>query len=209
MQFTIKRCHRSTLRFVLIKPHQLGIQVTRADHEALVHFWRVIGHMVGIRDEYNLLTDSWATTRPRLQLIMADVYRPSLSRTTDEFRRMADNLLCGLWCFNPFLSTPVYVYLTKMIAGCDGYVYFDADPEMLEQSSDAQVYANRETMGGWWARYTLWLFVTLHSYGLNFAWVRWYMNAQIYISSVIIRWFPFLAIYMFGARQAYVSILGE
>lgn len=195
-------------RFILIKPHLLGVQVTRDDHEALVHFWRVIGHMIGIRDEYNLLTDSWATTRPRLQLIMADVYRPSLSHTTDEFYRMADHLLRGLWCFNPFLSTPVHIYLAKMIAGCDGYVYFDSDPAMLEQSVDAVVYENRQNIG-WSARYTLWLFVTLHSYGLNFSWVRWYMNAQIYLSSVIIRWFPFLAIYMFGVRQAYVRILGE
>lgn len=192
----------------------LGIQVTRANHEALVHFWRVIGHMIGIRDEYNLLTDSWATTRPRMQLMLTEIFQPSLSHTSKDFDRMADHMLSGLQCFSPFLNTPANVYFTKMLCGCTDYVYFGSDPLILEQldgNADSAALFDGKPLHelNWYSRWRLWMFVSLHGYALNFSWIRWYMNLQIYMSKIIITWFPFLAIYSFGVRKAYVRILGE
>lgn len=194
----------------------LGIQVSRANHEALVHFWRVIGHMMGIHDEYNLMTDSWTTTRTRLQLVLDGVYRPLMHNSTAEFYRMADYLITGLWCFNPFLNTQAYVHYMKSMSGCPEYVYFGSDPAILNDealTNDGkelfEVAAENLSLLDWIARWKLWLMVTIFGNLLNFSWVRWYLNQQIYVSIVIIRWFPFLAIYAFGVRRAYVRILGE
>lgn len=41
--------------FALVKPHQLGIKYDNDMHrEAFVHFWAVIGSMLGIKDENNM-----------------------------------------------------------------------------------------------------------------------------------------------------------
>lgn len=41
--------------FALVKPHQLGIKHdNNEDREAFVHFWAVIGSMLGVKDEFNM-----------------------------------------------------------------------------------------------------------------------------------------------------------
>jgi ER-bound oxygenase mpaB/B'/Rubber oxygenase, catalytic domain len=41
--------------YALIRPHLLGIQHdNKEDREAFVHLWAVIGHMLGIKEEFNM-----------------------------------------------------------------------------------------------------------------------------------------------------------
>lgn len=41
--------------FALVRPHLLAIKHDNDDdREAFVHFWAVIGHMLGIKDEFNM-----------------------------------------------------------------------------------------------------------------------------------------------------------
>lgn len=184
----------------------MGVQVSRENFEAMTHFWRVLGHMIGIEDEFNLMTDCWATTRPRLEMMCNEVFAPYLSQSTEDFFTMSDSLLKGMWCFNPFLDTSAFLYYAKMVCGCQDYIYLENNLSMLD--TDSKRVDQLRSMG-WYSRVILFLQYMIHVYLLNFSWVRWYMNAQIYISSVIIRWFPFLAIFQFGMRRAYVRILGE
>lgn len=187
----------------MIKPHMLGIQVSQDNFEAMVHFWRVIGHMIGIQDRYNLCTDSWNTTRPRLELVLHDIYKPALEGAPARFIDMATALIEGLWCFNPFLTTETFLYFTKIMSGCEGYVYLGSDLRQLESvSNDANVSRMH-----WYSRFILFFQFTMHTYALNFALVRWYMNAQLRVSVFIIKYFPFLAIYQFGLNKAFVRIL--
>lgn len=187
----------------------LGIQVNLDDFEAFVHFWRVIGHMIGIHERYNLCTDSWRETAARLEVVLQDVYRPNLEKAPADFAHMASALIEGLWCFNPFLFTDPMLYFTRMLSDCDGYVYMGSNPRRLQQVASQQQADGKSYVEQmhWWSRLMLWFQITVHTFLLNFAAVRWYMNQQIYISSFIIRWFPFLAIWQFGLRQAYVRIL--
>lgn len=193
-------------RFILLKPHYLGVQVSLENFEALTHFWRVIGHMIGIEDEFNLMTDSWETTRPRLEMVQKEIYTPLLNSTTAEFYTMSDALLKGLWCFNPLITTDAFLYYVKMVCGCPDYIYLESSLSMLD-SDPTRV--NKLRALDWYSRTILFIQYMLHAYFLNFSWIRWYMNSQIYMSLFIIRWFPFLAIFQFGVRKAYVRILGE
>lgn len=162
--------------------------------------------MIGIEDEFNLMADSWAKTRPRLEIVCSEVFSPSLSNTSPDFYAMSDALLSGVWCFNPFLNTDSMLYYTKMVCGCPDYIYLDNNLSILD--SDSKRVDQLRSLG-WYSRTLLFLQYLFHVYLLNFSWIRWYMNSQIYISSAIIRWFPFLAIFLFGFRKAYVRILGE
>jgi ER-bound oxygenase mpaB/B'/Rubber oxygenase, catalytic domain len=45
----------SFMGFALVRPHLLGINhENQNDREGFVHFWAVIGYMLGIKDEFNM-----------------------------------------------------------------------------------------------------------------------------------------------------------
>lgn len=181
----------------------LGIQTSDEDLEAFIHFWRVIGYMIGIDDRYNLCTDSWATTKPRLEAMLSDVFRPSLvvSIVSEKFVEMSRALITGLWCFNPFLSFDAHMFFINTVTGCPNYDYFEENP-----SNQLETKANLEIMG-WYDRVILYLLTLTHTCWLNITILRWYFNAQIHLSLFIIHYFPFLAIFKFGFRDSYVRIL--
>lgn len=191
--------------FIVLAPHKLGVQVSNKDMEAFVHFWRVIGHVIGIDEKYNLCTDSYRTTRLRLQLMLEDMYRPYLNDAGNDFRIMAKALLEGLWCYNPALDTDASIYFTKWLAGCKNFIYFESDPEIAE--IDLDDCRNILQSYSWYTRWILYLQFVTHTFLLNFAMCRWYFNSHVWLSNFIIYWFPFLAFYKFGIKESYVRIL--
>lgn len=191
--------------YIALTPHRLGVQLSRDDMEAFIHFWRVLGHMIGIEDRFNLCTDCYDTTKPRLEIIMNDIYRPYLENTSEQFYAMANALINGLRCFNPMLDTNAFLYFTKWITNCKNYVYYESDLTAL----DSNLNESRAILNSfnWYTRWIIYLQVTLHTYLANFAVIRCYFNNQLWISRYIIYWFPFLAYYHFGFKNAYVRIL--
>lgn len=181
----------------------LGIQATDEDLEAFIHFWRVIGYMIGVDDKYNLCTDSWSSTKPRLEAMLTYVFQPSLdiSSASEKFTEMSRALITGLWCFNPFLSFDAHLFFMKMVAGCRDYDYFEKNV-----SNQPATKSNLEKLG-WYDRVILYLLSLAHTCWMNITILRWYFNSQIHLSLVIIHYFPFLAFYKFGIRDSYVRIL--
>lgn len=191
--------------FIVLKPHKLGVQISSKDMEAFVHFWRVIGFLIGIDDKFNLCTDSFHTTRARLKLMLSNIYRPYLDETDNDFMIMSRALIEGLQCFSPMLDTDAAVYFTKWMAGCKNYIYFESDPRIAEiDLIDCQKLLQSY---GWYTRWIIYLQITAHTFLLNFATCRWYLNYQVWLSKYIIYWFPFLAFYKFGIKESYVRIL--
>ena len=41
--------------FAILKPQELGIIGSEKDVEGFIHFWRVIGHLMGIQDKYDII----------------------------------------------------------------------------------------------------------------------------------------------------------
>lgn len=193
--------------YIALMPHKLGVQVCQEDLEAFTHFWRVLGHLIGIQDEYNLCTDSYQTTKLRLDEVLNSIYRPSLEETNDDFFKMAKSLIDGLWCFNPLLDTNAFIYFTKWISNCKNYVYYESDP----RAAEIDLNDSRKILHSfnWYTRWIICLQVTVHTYLVNFFLFRWYFNGQIWLSTHIIYWFPFLAFYKFGIKKSYVRILNK
>lgn len=191
--------------FIVLSPEKLGVQVSQKDLEAFVHFWRVIGHLIGIQEQFNLCTDNYRTTKQRLERVLNDIYKPYLEDTNTDFMIMARALCEGLWCYNPFLDADAFVYFTKWLSNCKNYVYYESDP----RAADIDLNDSRKIIQshGWYTRYIIYLQITAHTYLLNFFPFRWYLNNQVWISKYIIHWFPFLAFYKFGIKKSYVRIL--
>lgn len=118
---------------------------------------------------------------------------------------MSRALIEGLWCFNPSLNTDAAVYITKWLAGCKNFVYYGSDPEAVDIDLDD----SRKIIQSYslYTRWSIYLQITLHTYLVNFVTFRWYFNQRVWLAQKIIYWFPILAIYKFGIKQAYVRIL--
>ncbi|XP_055695428.1 uncharacterized protein LOC129797131 [Lutzomyia longipalpis] len=207
------------LGFVLVQPKMMGIREDGENFEALVHFWRVIGYMLGIENEYNVCTDSLSTTLPRLRLIVADVIAPCLKNHPQKFHEMVQPMISGLWCFNPFLTTPAFTYLTYRAAGVPGYYYgkeeqsleiqrYKNSPENCLEYPENDGYSPTYKEMSWWSRFVvgfvIYILETLIYGSIIF---RWIFNNNINTSLFIIKWFPFLAIPRFGFQASYVRIL--
>lgn len=193
------------LGYIVIKPDKLGIQVSNKDLEAFVHFWRVIGHMIGIQDKYNICTDSYRTTKLRLELVLDEIYRPYLEDTSIDFMVMAKALIEGLWCLNPMLDCNAFVYFTKWMSNCKNHLYYESDL----RAADVDLDESRKIIQSynWYTRWIIFVQITSHTYLANFFVFRWYFNNQVWLNNHIIYWFPFLAFYKFGIKKSYVRIL--
>ncbi|GAB0088728.1 uncharacterized protein DMENIID0001_031920 [Sergentomyia squamirostris] len=210
------------LGFILTQPKMLGIREDGENFEALVHLWRVVGYMLGIDNEYNICTDSLSTTMARMRLVNSEILVPCLANTKPDFNEMVHAMIEGLWCFNPFLTTPAFVYLTNRMAGVPGYYYGKEEQATeLQRLKNTPEYPVKETEThdglspiyknmSWWNRFVFCMIVyILETLVYSITVFRWFFNNNITSSLFIIKWFPFLAIPKFGFRSSYVRILSN
>ncbi|KAM7361383.1 uncharacterized protein ACRADG_011587 [Cochliomyia hominivorax] len=172
--------------------------------EATSHMWRVLGYLLGIKDEYNICGENWAETKLRLDIVLRKVYEPALENTTKDFDQMCKALLDGLWPINTSLTVGSFLYMTKRLAYVKGYEYYDFDcrPGTTIDPKQHRYYKDLS----WWDRivvfYALLLVTYLHKYDI----VRWYLNFRVWLSEQLMYYLPYIAIFKFGIKWAYVRI---
>ncbi|XP_049298996.1 rubber oxygenase-like [Anopheles funestus] len=191
--------------YAMISYRKLGIQFDPKDMEAFVHFWRVIGHMMGIEERFNACTDRFETTEQRMTLIANEILKPALLNHTAEFVKMGKALIEGLWCFNPFIEYDSFLFLTMRLNNIPGYHYWDDEVTADGKESKGKVRYYEHFSR--YARFLLYCVCYIHSVLLNIALFRWYFNSQMVVSRFLITYFPFLAFYQFGVTDSYVRIL--
>uniref|UniRef100_A0AAG5D4S5 ER-bound oxygenase mpaB/mpaB'/Rubber oxygenase catalytic domain-containing protein n=1 Tax=Anopheles atroparvus TaxID=41427 RepID=A0AAG5D4S5_ANOAO len=192
--------------YIIISHRKLGIQYGPGDWDAFVHFWRVIGYMMGIEDRFNACTDSFETTERRMSLIASEILQPALENRTAEFVKMGQALTDGLWCFNPFIHFDSFLFLTMRLNSIPGYHYWDEEAPTGGRALEAPTKRPYEQFERY-PRFVLYCISYILSVLMHIAVFRWYFNAQMVMSRFLITHFPFLAFYMFGISDAYVRIL--
>ncbi|BFF89366.1 uncharacterized protein DMAD_08144 [Drosophila madeirensis] len=172
--------------------------------EATTHMWRVLGYLLGIKDEYNICGRNWAESKSRLDIVMRKVYEPALEHTTEEFHRMTEALIHGLWHVNTMLSVEANIFFTKRLACVQGYQYYSFDHRAGEQWDPQQRLHYRDLK--LWDRlivgYGLFIVTFLHKYAI----VRWYLNFRVWLVDLLTYYLPYVAIWKFGLKSAYVRI---
>uniref|UniRef100_A0A2M4ATA7 ER-bound oxygenase mpaB/mpaB'/Rubber oxygenase catalytic domain-containing protein n=1 Tax=Anopheles triannulatus TaxID=58253 RepID=A0A2M4ATA7_9DIPT len=191
---------------IIINSRMLGIQWDQKDRDAFAHFWRVIGHMMGIEERFNACTDCFETTEQRMQVIAKEILRSALLLHTEQFVHMGKALIDGLWCFNPFVEFDSFLYMTMRLVNVPGYHYFDTDTVYSADDVESGKVRHYEHFG-YYARFVLFTMSYLHAFLLQISIIRWYFNAQMLFSRFLITYFPFLAFFKFGIRDSYVRIL--
>ncbi|XP_063704779.1 uncharacterized protein LOC134834143 isoform X2 [Culicoides brevitarsis] len=180
--------------FFVLKRRELGLIYDEYDLDAFCHFWRVLGYMLGIKDEYNICKETFRETEDRLEAIRSQIYRPYIQKCTQDFITMTKDLIEGFWCFNPMLDYDSFMYFVKYLTGIEEYSYWSSTGSRNIKSLN------------WYSRLILYLLVTVHCVLLDFWIFRMYYNFQILYSEFLIKYFPFLAFYKFGIKESYVRI---
>ncbi|XP_045539137.1 uncharacterized protein LOC106709945 [Papilio machaon] len=116
------------LGYAVLKPDRIGVNQQEADDwEAYNHLWRVIGHMLGIEDRYNICRKNIEETREVCRLILERVYTPCLENVPEYFEHMARVMMDGMWTVNGTMESGSQMYLTKNLANVPGYILTEAE----------------------------------------------------------------------------------
>ncbi|KAL9890367.1 uncharacterized protein ACN427_009384 isoform 1-T1 [Glossina fuscipes fuscipes] len=172
--------------------------------EATSHMWRVLGYLLGIKDEYNICGKNWSETNLRLDIVLRKVYIPALENASKDFEDATKALLHGLWPVNTSLTVGSYLFMTKRLACVKGYEYYEFDHRPGAQRDPNQHLYYKDL--NWWDRfivfYGLFLVTYLHKYNA----VRWYLNFRVWLNEQISYYVPYVAMFMFGFKLAFVRI---
>lgn len=192
------------LGFLVLKPRMLGLPDTPDVMEPLIHLWRVVGYLMGIKEEFNICTDSVSTTKERMNAILSNVYRPALEKTGEQFDLMSKALLDGLWYSDVILNFRPYMCFAKRLAGCEGYEYFKSDFEKPPSEETIKKLKYQQLL--WWERAVLFYYIALYEYLYKITIFRILYNIKSYVMVIFNYYFPIVAMYKFGIRKAYVRI---
>ncbi|XP_072934534.1 uncharacterized protein [Epargyreus clarus] len=134
--------------FSVLKPDQFGIrQLSEGDWEAYNHFWRVIGHAIGLEDRYNICRKNIDETREVCQILLDRVYTPCLDNVPEYFEHMARSMLDGQWAINPTIHVEGILYWTKYLANVPGYFFTESERIDLQKRIKQQLKGKSSDIG--------------------------------------------------------------
>ena len=102
---------------VLTYPEGFGIRCTQSDLEDYIHFWRGIGHLLGMDDKYNLCRGSYEETHSICKSIEENVLKKALQSPPYHFQSMADAFIIGsntLIPFSLFTYNSIFSWIFRM-----------------------------------------------------------------------------------------------
>ncbi|KAH1015052.1 hypothetical protein HUJ05_012835 [Dendroctonus ponderosae] len=178
--------------FQLTREKMLGVHnATPEEWMAFIHVWRVVGHMLGIEDRFNICNGSVAEVKARCEKLIQQVFIPHIKKNDPEFLQMSRYLVNGLWAINPILNfNAVMCSMQFLLANKINY--------------DSMEYKKLH----FWEKLLL-VFIAFVLFSLRWAPFRWYHNSSKYRDFWLMEHFPFLGYYKYGFKNAHVKILGK
>jgi len=95
--------------------------VTDEKLEGFLHFWRVIGYLMGISDDYNICSGNLVDTRQKLRSLEREEILPCFSNVDATFEYMGSALTKGMNSAIPFISFPTILQYLIDVLGGDTY----------------------------------------------------------------------------------------
>ncbi|OXU29678.1 hypothetical protein TSAR_007864 [Trichomalopsis sarcophagae] len=184
--------------FTLISGDTLGVHMSDEELHGLVHFWRVIGHMLGMDERYNLCNGTVSECRALCRRLLDDVFLPCFALKNKNFDEMGRILLEGLWPVNPHLDAKAYTAFTLHLAVSAAT---NNNHSVVIDTSDMSLYS----------KFLLNLQLSVHRYLLptRYWWSRFFrafFNMETRLAIFLTENFPFLAYWRFGRNKSHVNI---
>ncbi|CAL7946157.1 unnamed protein product [Xylocopa violacea] len=106
------------LGYAFICPEQVGLaHATVEQMEGFHHFWRVTGHMLGIKDSINICRKTVAETRELCRRVNDKILVKHLDEPLPDFLQLTWNAVNGLWYADPTLNVDAFMYITYQLSG--------------------------------------------------------------------------------------------
>ncbi|XP_076762238.1 uncharacterized protein LOC143430122 isoform X2 [Xylocopa sonorina] len=184
--------------FTLLSGDYLGVNYSSEELEGLVHFWRVVGSMLGMKDEYNICSGSVEETRALCRRLLDEVFLPGFASDDKDFNQMSHTLIKSLWPVNPYMDSTAFIKFTFILASS------------AATNNNHSLKIDRSSMP-WYSRFILNLQLTVHKYLLppTYWWSRFFrtfFNGQMRLAMYLTEKFPFLAFWSYGVKNSYVDI---
>nr|XP_033327846.1 uncharacterized protein LOC117221202 isoform X2 [Megalopta genalis] len=184
--------------FTLLAGDYLGVNNSSEELEGLIHFWRVVGSMLGMEDKYNLCSGSVEETRALCRRVLDDVFLPSLANENKDFNEMSRTLMKGLWPMTPYMDPDAFIAFTLTLASASA----------TNNNHSLKIDTSHLSRYG---RFVLHLQTMVHKYLLPTthwwsSFFRAYFNGQMRLTMYLIENLPFLAFWTYGIKNSYVNI---
>ncbi|XP_011503612.1 PREDICTED: uncharacterized protein LOC105366763 [Ceratosolen solmsi marchali] len=184
--------------FTLLSGDQLGVVATIDELNGLVHFWRVIGYVLGMEDKYNLCNGSSIECQALCRRLLDDVFLPYFSTKNKKFDLMGRILIEGLWPVNPYLDPKAFTAFTFHLAVSSA------------TNNNHSVVIDTSTMSSY-SRFILNLQLLVHKYLMppTYWWSKYcrtFFNALMRLSIFLTENFPLLAYRVFTERKSHINI---
>ncbi|XP_026674625.1 uncharacterized protein LOC108631410 isoform X3 [Ceratina calcarata] len=104
--------------YVVTCPELIGLAHTTTEElEGFNHFWRVKGHLLGIKDRLNICRKTVEETTELCRKISSEILAKHLENPPPEFGELASNAVKALWFADPSINVDAFLYLTYNITG--------------------------------------------------------------------------------------------
>lgn len=214
--------------FTLVRHKMLAMHFDRESMEAFAHVWRVMGHLMGISEEFNLCGPDLESTLSRCGSLLTHIITPAMSNPPPDFQMMAEALINGMWYINPNLNVKQFIFFTRRLSGCPGYFMTEEEKQaqlkfvadfphyvkdhqatQKELTCDDSVCANYKSFN-WSDRIDMAIAMfVLDKMIYKFPFWKRIFNAVYSVRLFFLEHFPYLAIFGFGPKHAYVRVLKD
>ncbi|CAK9814920.1 hypothetical protein ANTQUA_LOCUS8278 [Anthophora quadrimaculata] len=184
--------------FTLLGGDYLGVKSSSEELEGMIHFWRVIGSMLGMEDKYNICSGSVEETRALCRRLLDEIFLPSLATNDEDFKKMSRLLIESLWPVNPYMDSNAFIAFMLILAS---------------ESATNNNHSLKIDLSNlsWYSRFILNLQMMVHKYLLPPVhwWSRFFrtfFNEQMRLAIYLTEKFPFLAFWNYGVKSSYVDI---
>ncbi|KAL5273983.1 hypothetical protein ACFFRR_000628 [Megaselia abdita] len=171
--------------------------------DSTMHIWRVFGHFLGIKDEFNICAGTWEDCEPRFRLVMDRIIKPQLDNAhNNEYAVLVRPMIDGLRPMNLFWTYDSCLFINKWLAGCDNCQFFESDYKKGVQVKEKFSEYNKL---GWYDK----LYVTQMIWSIyltRFTFFRIIINILFIIPNIMFMIFPAMAIWKYGYKWAYVGM---
>jgi hypothetical protein len=185
----------------MTKSDRNGIFGSDEDFECYNHLWRVLGHLLGIKEKFNICGENCDETRQRIEGVKQNIFIPTFKNLPKEYESYSRNASNGVFYFYPLINHEVFNFLVKRWLGFPNYYYFESE-KISKDESNGEILCKL----GWYNRISLfWIIVTLEIFNKN-GFLRIMSNIFALVLTILWVKFPICAILKFGYNDAIVKI---
>lgn len=171
------------------------------DFENYNHYARMIGYMLGIKDEFNCCGATYAETLGRIEAIKEDFLKPNIENPVSEYLDYAKIAVKGMWHMDPTLHFESVMWQVKRTLRIPGYYYFESERQKFEQPGSNMKILEKLTL---YSRFRIFIDVITFEYLTKIFIIR--MLLILFRMSIqLLEVFPILLVISFGRKFAMVE----